>query len=86
MESFKVKQASLAFSQIRMARHARKQQMRKHTRNKDEQPITSRYDPFLYLSMILGANFSSESGPEIPLNVSLLIRFGGQLTTKKGTT
>src|SRR5438876_8899414 len=25
----------------------------------------------LYLSMILGANFESESGPEIPLNVSL---------------
>ena len=41
---------------------------------------------WLYLSMILGANFSSESGPEIPLNVSLLIRFGGQVTTKKGTT
>ena len=40
----------------------------------------------LYLSMILGANFSSESGPEIPLNVSLIIRFGGHVTTKKGTT
>jgi hypothetical protein len=40
----------------------------------------------LYLSMILGTNFSSESGPEILLNVSLLLRFGGQMTTKKGTT
>jgi hypothetical protein len=40
----------------------------------------------LYLSMILGTNFSSESGPKIPLNVSLLIRFGGHVTTKKGTT
>jgi hypothetical protein len=36
--------------------------------------------------MILGANFSLESGPEIPLNVSLLIRFGGHMTLKKGTT
>src|SRR5260221_8663634 len=48
--------------------------------------------------MILGTNFSSESGPEIPLNVSLLIRFGGHVTetrkreppgfllTKKGAT
>src|SRR5215472_3097120 len=36
--------------------------------------------------MILGTNFSSESGPKIPLNVSLLIRFGGHVTTKKGTT
>ncbi len=35
--------------------------------------------------MILGANFSSESGPEIPLNLSLLIRFGGHVTMKKGT-
>ena len=26
--------------------------------------------------MIFGANFSSESGPEIPVNVSLIIRFG----------
>src|SRR5258706_36251 len=34
---------------------------------------------------ILGANFSSESGPEIPLNLSLLIRFGGHVTMKKGT-
>jgi hypothetical protein len=40
----------------------------------------------MYLSMILGANFSSESGPEISLNVSLIIRFGGHVTTKKGTT
>ena len=40
----------------------------------------------MYLSMILGANFSSESGPEIPLNVSLIIRFGGHVTTKKGIT
>src|SRR5260370_24559089 len=40
----------------------------------------------LYLSMILGANFSSESGPEIFLNVSLVIRFGGHLTTTKGAT
>ncbi len=37
----------------------------------------------MYLSMILGTNFSSESGPEIPLTVSLLIRFGGHVTTKK---
>src|SRR6266699_3104775 len=36
--------------------------------------------------MILGANFASESGPEIPLNVSLLIRFGGHVTMKKRTT
>src|SRR6266567_4383969 len=36
--------------------------------------------------MILGTNFSSESGPKIPLSVSLLIRFGGHVTTKKGTT
>jgi hypothetical protein len=36
--------------------------------------------------MILGTNFSSESGPEILLNVSLLVRFGGHVTTKKGTT
>src|SRR5713101_433213 len=35
---------------------------------------------------ILGANFSPGSGPEIPLNVSLLLRFGGQVTTKKWTT
>src|SRR6266702_7270596 len=40
----------------------------------------------MYLSMILGTNFSSESGPKIPLSVSLLIRFGGHVTTKKGTT
>src|SRR5713101_4082827 len=40
----------------------------------------------LYLSMILWANFSPGSGPEIPLNVSLLLRFGGQVTTKKWTT
>src|SRR6266702_832845 len=40
----------------------------------------------MYLSMILGTNFSSEPGPKIPLNVSLLIRFGGHVTTKKGTT
>jgi hypothetical protein len=40
----------------------------------------------VYLSMILGANFSPESGPEIPLNVSLLLRFGGHVTTKKWTT
>src|SRR6266567_1143852 len=40
----------------------------------------------VYLSMILGTNFSSESGPEIPLNVSLLLRFGGHVTTKKGAT
>ena len=39
----------------------------------------------MYLSMILGTNFSSGSGPEIPLNVSLLIRFGGHVTTKQGT-
>ena len=36
--------------------------------------------------MILGANFESESGPEIPLNVSLLNKFGGHVTMKKGTT
>jgi hypothetical protein len=36
--------------------------------------------------MILGANFSPGSGPGIPLNMSLLLRFGGQVTTKKGTT
>src|SRR6266487_3187890 len=40
----------------------------------------------MYLSMILGANFESESGPEIPLNVSLLNKFGGHVTMKKGTT
>ena len=40
----------------------------------------------LYLSMILGANFESELGPAIPLNVSLILRFGSHLTTKKGTT
>src|SRR5262249_52724807 len=39
-----------------------------------------------YLSMILGTNFSSESGPEILLTVSLLSRFGGHVTMKKGTT
>src|SRR6266700_6581626 len=36
--------------------------------------------------MILGTNFSSESGPKIPLNVSLLLRFGSHVTTKKGAT
>jgi hypothetical protein len=40
----------------------------------------------VYLSMISGANFSSGSGPAIPLHVSLLLRFGGHVTTKKGTT
>jgi predicted nucleotidyltransferase len=40
----------------------------------------------MYLSMIFGANFSSESGPEIPVNVSLIIRFGGHVTIKKGPT
>src|SRR6266496_3064909 len=40
----------------------------------------------LYLSMILGANFESESGPEIPLPTSLIIKFGGHLTPKKGST
>ncbi len=35
--------------------------------------------------MILGANFESESGPEILWNVSLIIRFGGHVTIKKGT-
>src|SRR6266566_1098881 len=40
----------------------------------------------LYLSMILGANFESESGPEIPLNMSLILKFGGHVTTKQGTT
>ncbi len=43
------------------------------------QPPGARQEYFeqrLYLSMILGTNFSSESGPEIPLSVSLLIRFG----------
>jgi hypothetical protein len=40
----------------------------------------------MYLSMIFGANFSSGSGPEIPLIVSLIIRFGGHVTTKKGTS
>src|SRR5258708_12391013 len=38
--------ASLAFSVVRMARNARKQEMRKQTRNKEEQSIISRYDPF----------------------------------------
>jgi hypothetical protein len=51
------------------------------------EPTTKRcYQARLYLSMILGANFSPGSGPGIPLNVSLLLRFGGQVTTKKGTT
>ena len=36
IEKSKVKQASPAFSLIRMARHARKQQVRKHTRNKGD--------------------------------------------------
>ena len=36
--------------------------------------------------MILGANFESEWGPEIPLNVELLNTFGGHVTMKKGTT
>src|SRR6266566_3114012 len=40
----------------------------------------------MYLSMILGANFESESGPEIPLNTSLILKFGGHLTRKKGTS
>ena len=40
----------------------------------------------VYLSMILGANFESESGPAILLNVSLIIRFGGHVTIKKRTT
>ena len=40
----------------------------------------------LYLSMILGANFESETGPAILLHVSLLITFGGHLTTKKRNT
>src|SRR6266699_6531632 len=38
--------ASLAFSVVRMARNARKQEMRKQTRNKEEQSMISRYDPF----------------------------------------
>src|SRR6266446_108367 len=38
--------ASLAFSVVRIARNARKQQMRKQTRNKEEQSMISRYDPF----------------------------------------
>ena len=38
----------------------------------------------LYLSMILGANFSSESEPEILVNMSLLLKFGGHMLTKKG--
>ncbi len=33
---------------------------------------------------ILGANFESEWGPEILLNMSLIIRFGGHVTIKKG--
>ncbi len=41
---------------------------------------------WVYLSMILGANFESEWGPEILLNLSLIIRFGGHVTIKKGTT
>src|SRR5205823_4143498 len=40
----------------------------------------------MYLSRILGANFSSESGPEILLLVSLIIKFRGHVTTKKGAT
>ncbi len=44
------------------------------------------YRTGVYLSMIFGANFSSESGPEIPVNVSLIIRFGGHVTIKKGPT
>lgn len=40
----------------------------------------------VYLSMILGANFSSESGPEILVNMSLLLKFGGHMLTKKGAT
>ena len=40
----------------------------------------------MYLSMILGANFESETGPAILLHVSLLITFGGHLTTKKRNT
>src|SRR5258708_35705778 len=38
----------------------------------------------MYLSLIFGANFSSESGPEIRVNVSMIIRFGGHVTIKKG--
>ena len=34
--------------------------------------------------MILGANFESEWGPEIPVTVSLLNKFGGHVTMKKG--
>jgi uncharacterized protein YqjF (DUF2071 family) len=48
--------------------------------------IANQNAPKVYLSMILGANFSSGLGPQIPLNVSLLSRFGGHVTTKKGTT
>ena len=43
IERFKVKQASPAFSLIRMARHARKQQVRKHTRNKGDNSGTVHY-------------------------------------------
>ena len=46
----------------------------------------ARFEIPVYLSMILGANFSSESGPEILLNRSLLLKFGGHVTTKKGAT
>jgi HSP20 family protein len=38
--------ALLAFSVIRMARNARKQEMRKRTRDKEEQSMINRYDPF----------------------------------------
>src|SRR6266536_274166 len=40
----------------------------------------------LFLSMILGTNFSSDSGPVFPFSVAMPIRFGGHLITKKETT
>ncbi len=40
----------------------------------------------LFLSMILGTNFSSDLEPLFPLSVAMLMRFGGHLIMKKETT
>jgi hypothetical protein len=45
-----------------------------------------RLKPLLCLSRISETNFSSGTGPAIPVSVPLLLKFGGHLTTKTGTT
>jgi hypothetical protein len=42
--------------------------------------------PTRILQMILGTNFSLDSGQLVPFSVAMPIRFGGHLITKKRTT